>query len=184
MLHAAGRRSQLGAKGAPAVGQRPEQDTLYKRASTQHIKLQLGSGIGLARSVPRPRARGRRRNDCGGQAVGVRLCLFDAGAARADNPPDRADLALDLVFPDRNGQRRLPDSVSQHFRRMCARLGWKGYTLHSLRKVAITDWRTSGVDLEVAAALAGHKGVKVVAETYSQPTLDRKRAAVERKKAK
>jgi integrase len=104
----------------------------------------------------------------------LRVQCVRSGAARP----------YDLVFPDRNGQRRLPDSVSQHFRRVCRRLGWTGYTLHSLRKVAITDWRTSGVDLEVAAAMAGHKGVRVTAETYSQPTMDRKRAAVEKKKAK
>lgn len=88
----------------------------------------------------------------------------------------------DLVFPGEDGKRRLPDSVSQHFRRTCRRLGYVGYTLHSVRKYAITDWRASGADLEVAAALAGHKGIRVTAETYSQPTMERKRAAVERKR--
>jgi hypothetical protein len=38
------------------------------------------------------------------------------------------------------------------------------------------------VDLEMAAALAGHKGIKVTAETYSQVTVDRKRAAREKER--
>lgn len=87
-----------------------------------------------------------------------------------------------LVFPDKDGERRKPDSVTQHFRRTCRRLGLVGFNLHSLRKYAITDWRASGADLEVAAAMAGHAGIKVTAETYSQPTMERKRAAVGRKK--
>lgn len=94
-----------------------------------------------------------------------------AGAARPN----------DLVFPTLEGKRRQPDSVTQHFRRTSRRLGFEGYTLHSLRKYAITDWRASGVDLEVAAALAGHTSVKITAETYSQPTMERKREAVKKK---
>jgi hypothetical protein len=54
--------------------------------------------------------------------------------------------------------------------------------LHSLRKYKITDWRSSGVDLEVTAALAGHARVKVTAETYSKATMERKRAAIEKGK--
>lgn len=94
------------------------------------------------------------------------------GAARPD----------DLIFPGKDGKERQPNSVTQHFRRACARLGLAGYNLHSLRKYAITDWRGAGVDLEIAAALAGHAGIKVTAETYSAPTMERKRAAMERKK--
>jgi integrase len=66
-------------------------------------------------------------------------------------------------------------------RRICTRLGLEGFTPHSLRKTAITNWRRNGVDLEVAGALAGHKGVKVTAKTYSDPQMDRKRAAIEKK---
>ncbi len=84
-----------------------------------------------------------------------------------------------LVFPNHK-----PNSVTQHFRRTCQRLGLAGYTLHSLRKYAVTDWRTSGVDLEVAAAMAGHRAQGVSANTYSIPTMDRKRKAVEKKNAK
>lgn len=102
----------------------------------------------------------------------LRVQCVRGGAARPN----------DLVFPDKDGVRRLPDSVSQHFRRVCKRLGFVGYTLHSLRKVAITDWRAAGVDLEIAAALAGHKSVKTTAEVYSQPTIERKRAAVKKRR--
>lgn len=89
---------------------------------------------------------------------------------------------LALIFPGKDGEARQPNSVTQHFRRTCARLGFVGYNLHSLRKYAVTDWRTAGVDLEIAAALAGHKSSKVTAETYSAPTMERKRAAMEKKK--
>lgn len=87
-----------------------------------------------------------------------------------------------LVFPGKDGERRQPNSVTQNFRRTCARLGLDGYTLHSLRKFSITTMRDSGVDLEVAAAMAGHAGVKVTAERYSVATMDRKRKAMEKKK--
>jgi integrase len=86
----------------------------------------------------------------------------------------------DLLFPGKDDQRRQPSSLSQHFRRVCQRLGFKGFTLHSLRKYAITDMRRHGADLEVTAAVAGHKGIRVTAETYSDAQMDRKRAAVEK----
>jgi integrase len=86
-----------------------------------------------------------------------------------------------LVFPGKDGKQRQPNSVTQNFRRTCARLGFEGFTLHSLRKFAVTDWRTSGVDLEVAAAMAGHRAQGVTANTYSIPTMERKRAAVDKK---
>lgn len=87
-----------------------------------------------------------------------------------------------LVFPGKDGQRRQPNSVSQNFRRTCQRLGLDGYNLHSLRKFAVTEWRSSGADLEVAAAMAGHRAQGVTADVYSVATMERKRAAVERKK--
>jgi integrase len=102
----------------------------------------------------------------------IRLQVLRAGAQRPG----------DLLFPGEDGKERQPNGITQHMRRVCKRLGFVGYTLHSLRKYAITDWRADGVDLEVAAAMAGHKGVKVTAETYSIPTLERKREAVNRKK--
>ena len=87
-----------------------------------------------------------------------------------------------LVFPGADGRQRQPNSVTQHFRRTCKRLEYEGYTLHSLRKYAVTDWRASGMDLEVAAAMAGHKAQGVTASVYSVPTMERKRAAVKKGK--
>lgn len=87
-----------------------------------------------------------------------------------------------LVFPGKDGERRQPNSVTQNFRRTCARIGLEGFTLHSLRKYAVTDWRASGMDLEVAAAMAGHRAQGVTADVYSVPTMERKRAAVAKKK--
>jgi integrase len=87
-----------------------------------------------------------------------------------------------LVFPGEDGAQRQPNSVTQHFRRVCKRLGLEGFTLHSLRKYAVTDWRAAGIDLEVAAALAGHRASGVTADVYSVPTMERKRAAVERRR--
>lgn len=89
----------------------------------------------------------------------------------------------DLLFPGRDGAQRQPNGVTQCMRRICRRLGFAGYTIHSLRKYSITAMRAAGVDLEVAAAMAGHAGVKVTAETYSKATMDRKRAAVEKKRS-
>jgi integrase len=88
----------------------------------------------------------------------------------------------DLVFPNPKGDYRQPNGIDQHFRRVCGRISLEGFTFHSLRKTAITNWRRDGVDLEVAGALAGHKGIKVTAETYSDPQMDRKRAAVEKRR--
>jgi integrase len=86
------------------------------------------------------------------------------------------------VFPSDAGEFRRPDGIDQHFSRVCKRLGFEGFVFHSLRKTATTEMRRDGVDLEVAAAILGHKGVKVTAETYSDATMERKRAAVERKR--
>lgn len=102
----------------------------------------------------------------------LREQILRAGAMRPDS----------LLFPGKDGERRQPNAITQHMRRTCKRLDLVGYTLHSLRKYAITDWRESGADLEVAAALAGHAGIKVTAETYSQATMERKRAAIEKRK--
>lgn len=85
-----------------------------------------------------------------------------------------------LVFPGKDGERRQPNSVTQNFRRTCARIGLSGYTLHSLRKYAVTEWRTRGADLEVAAAMAGHSSGGVTARVYSQATMERKRKALEK----
>jgi len=84
------------------------------------------------------------------------------------------------VFVGEDGAHLKPNSVTQHFRRAAKRIGLVGYTLHDLRGTWVTNMRRSGVDLEVIAALAGHKTVKVTAETYSDAQMDRKRAAMKK----
>ena len=85
------------------------------------------------------------------------------------------------VFPGDDSDFRRPDGIDQHFSRTCKRLGLVGFVFHSLRKTATTELRRAGVDLEVTAAILGHKGIKVTAETYSDATMERKRKAVEGK---
>jgi integrase len=85
-----------------------------------------------------------------------------------------------LLFPAKDGGPLNPSVVTKHFARVCKRLGLTGYTFHDSRHSAITRWREAGIDIEVVAALAGHEEVKTSAQTYSDPHMERRRAAVER----
>lgn len=89
-------------------------------------------------------------------------------------------LGAEYVFPDEAGGHRKPRALDKHFERATARAGIEGYTLHDLRHTAITRWREKGIDLEVAAALAGHSTIKITAEIYSDANMDRKRSAMEK----
>lgn len=91
----------------------------------------------------------------------------------------RADVK-DLVFPDKDGNERDPQSITRNFARLVKRLGLGDFHLHDLRHTAVTRWRTAGVDLEVAAALAGHEKADITANVYSDADMDRKRAALAR----
>lgn len=84
------------------------------------------------------------------------------------------------VFPDETGEHRKPRALDKHFERATSRAGIQGFTLHDLRHTAITRWREAGIDLEVAAALAGHSTIKITAEIYSDSTMERKRSAMEK----
>jgi integrase len=84
----------------------------------------------------------------------------------------------DLVFPDKAGNERDPQSITRNFSRLVKRLGFEGLHLHDLRHTAVTRWRRAGVDVEVAAALAGHEKADVTANIYSDADMDRKRAAL------
>lgn len=86
----------------------------------------------------------------------------------------------ELVFPDKTGAPRDPNSLTRNFARLVARLQLGDYHLHDLRATAITRWRERGIDLEVAAALAGHEKADVTADVYSDATMARKRAALEK----
>jgi integrase len=50
-----------------------------------------------------------------------------------------------------------PDSVTQRYSRMCARLGWDMH-LHQLRHYSATELITSGVDVRTVAGRLGHGG--------------------------
>lgn len=50
-----------------------------------------------------------------------------------------------------------PDSVSQRYARMCARLGWD-MNIHQLRHYSATELITSGVDVRTVAGRLGHGG--------------------------
>jgi len=50
-----------------------------------------------------------------------------------------------------------PDSVTQRYRRMCARLGWKMH-IHQLRHYSATDLIAAGVDVRTVAGRLGHGG--------------------------
>lgn len=92
----------------------------------------------------------------------------------------RVPHSVEYVFPNERGGFRSPNSLTQHFRRTMERLGM-AYHLHDLRHTAITRWRTEGVDLEVASALAGHESVAITANIYSAATMERKRKAMEKR---
>lgn len=92
-------------------------------------------------------------------------------------------LSRAYVFPDETGDHRKPRALDKHFERATQRAGITGFTFHDLRATAITRWRENGVDLEVAAALAGHATIKVTAEIYSDSTMERKREAVNKKRS-
>lgn len=91
----------------------------------------------------------------------------------------RADVK-DLVFPDKDGNERDPQSITRNFSRLVKRIGLGDFHLHDLRHTAVTRWRKAGVDLEVAAALAGHEKADTTANTYSDTDMDRKREALRR----
>ncbi|USX49462.1 tyrosine-type recombinase/integrase [Lentzea sp. HUAS12] len=50
-----------------------------------------------------------------------------------------------------------PDTVTQRYRRMCARLGWDMH-IHSLRHYSATELIASGVDVRTVAGRLGHGG--------------------------
>lgn len=85
-----------------------------------------------------------------------------------------------LVFPDKAGEPRDPQSITRNFARLIKRLGLGNFHLHDLRHTFITMMRTAGVDLEVLGDLAGHEHTDTTANTYSDADLERKRQAMER----
>lgn len=85
-----------------------------------------------------------------------------------------------LLFPDKAGEPRDPQSITRNFARLVKRLGLGDYHLHDLRHTFITMMRTAGVDLEILGDLAGHEHTDTTANIYSAADLERKRQAMEK----
>jgi len=59
-----------------------------------------------------------------------------------------------------------PDTVTQRYRRMCARLGWDMH-IHQLRHYSATELLTSGVDLRTVAGRLGHGDATTTLRFYT-----------------
>jgi integrase/DNA-binding transcriptional regulator YhcF (GntR family) len=80
-------------------------------------------------------------------------CEADAAAARATIAIDGRVFSLSV---DHRTWLK-PSSVSQRYRRMCARLGWDMH-LHQLRHYSATELISAGVDVRTVAGRLGHGG--------------------------
>lgn len=80
-------------------------------------------------------------------------CEADASAVGVTTAPDGR-----VFSPSVDHTRWLkPSSVSQRYRRMCARLGWDMH-LHQLRHYSATELISAGVDARTVAGRLGHGG--------------------------
>ncbi|WP_309110440.1 tyrosine-type recombinase/integrase [Saccharothrix sp.] len=96
-------------------------------------------------------------------------------AGRNDMSDDSFIFAAD---PDGKTYRK-PDTVSQRFERLCARLGWDMH-LHEMRHYNITELISHGVDLRTVAGRVGHSGGGVTTlKYYSSFRLDADQRAVQ-----
>ncbi|NLT54989.1 MAG: tyrosine-type recombinase/integrase [Actinomycetales bacterium] len=82
-----------------------------------------------------------------------RHCRERAAAVRVDLP---AGARIFSLSPDGSTWLK-PDSVSQRYAKMCARLGWDMH-LHQLRHYSATELIASGVDVRTVAGRLGHGG--------------------------
>ncbi|GIG58784.1 site-specific integrase [Longispora fulva] len=80
-------------------------------------------------------------------------CETQADALGLKLPRDARVFSLD---PDHATWRK-PDSVSQRYSNMCARLGWD-MNIHDLRHYSATELISSGVDVRTVAGRLGHGG--------------------------
>jgi integrase len=73
-----------------------------------------------------------------------------------------------------------PDSVTQRFHRLCARLGVSGVRLHDLRHHSATTLLTHGVDVRTVAGRLGHRSAKMTLDVYGHfmPAADLEAARV------
>lgn len=85
-----------------------------------------------------------------------------------------------LVFPDKDGEARDPQSITRNFARLVKRIELGAFHFHDLRHTFVTMMRKAGVDLEVLGSLAGHEHTDTTANDYSDADMDRKRTAMEK----
>lgn len=85
-----------------------------------------------------------------------------------------------LVFPDKDGEVRDPQSITRNFARLVKRIELGAFHFHDLRHTFVTMMRKAGVDLEVLGSLAGHEHTDTTANDYSDADMERKRTAMEK----
>lgn len=83
----------------------------------------------------------------------LRRCKERAAALGSELPPDAWVFSLS---PDGSTWLK-PDSVTQRYARMCARLGWD-MNIHQLRHYSATELIGAGVDVRTVAGRLGHGG--------------------------
>src|SRR6266511_4457220 len=83
----------------------------------------------------------------------LRRCTERAAALGFDLPTDARIFSLE---PDGSTWLK-PDSVSQRYAKMCARLGWD-MNIHQLRHYSATELIAAGVDVRTVAGRLGHGG--------------------------
>ncbi|MEU7528528.1 tyrosine-type recombinase/integrase [Saccharothrix sp. NPDC042600] len=101
---------------------------------------------------------------------------YCAERAGLHDMPD--DAFIFTASPDGSTYRK-PDTVSQRFERLCARLGWDMH-IHEMRHYNITELISHGVDLRTVAGRVGHSGGGVTTlKYYSGFRLDADQRAVQ-----
>ncbi len=84
----------------------------------------------------------------------------------------------ELIFPDRLGRCVRPMAFTDAFRRAADALGFRQYTLHTLRHTAATWLLTRGADLRTTGSILGHADAATTLRVYSHVVVERQRSAV------
>ena len=98
----------------------------------------------------------QRRITLDEQTVALLRAYRDHCARRADLSEMPHSARIFSLSPDGSTWLK-PDSVSQRYARMCARIGW-AMNIHQLRHYSATELITLGVDVRTVAGRLGHSG--------------------------
>ena len=79
----------------------------------------------------------------------------------------RALTESDLVFSQPDGTPVRPDAVTDGFRRLAWRLGFRGVRFHDLRHTHATLLLQQGVHPKIVSERLGHSSVAITLDTYS-----------------